>query len=60
MALGKCFRVLRSEVNQAFLMKKSSKLKLYDELLKVANTKKIILGFDSEKLPDKGWMVNIL
>ena len=41
-------------------MKKTSKLKLYDEVLKLSNQKKVGLGFDSEKLPDKSWLTNIL
>ena len=41
-------------------MKKTSKLRLYDEVLKIANQKKIGLGFDSDKLPDKSWLTNIL
>ena len=41
-------------------MKKTSKLRLYDEILKITNSKKLEIGFDSERLPDKNWLTNIL
>ena len=42
------------------MYKKASRLTIYDELLKIASAQKINLGFDSSRMPNKKWMVNVL
>ena len=53
---GKCFRIKRNDLKKGILFKKVSKKFLFEEL----NDKIPKLGFTSEKLPDKQWMVDIL
>ena len=53
---GKSFRIPRSEIKRAFTYKKLTKIEIFQELnLKIPN-----LGFSSEKLPEKQWMLDVL
>jgi hypothetical protein len=52
----KSFRIQRSELKKGVLFRKVSKKYLFEELNRVIQN----LGFTSEKLPDKEWMVDLL
>lgn len=53
---GKCFRIQRDKVKKSVLFKKVTKIQVFEQL----NFKVKDLGFTSEKLPDKQWMLDIL
>ena len=53
---GRCFRIKRSELKKGVLFKKITKKALFEELNVVIPQ----LGFTSEKLPDKEFMLDLL
>ena len=53
---GICFRIKRVDLKKGILFKKISKKYLFEELNVVIPK----LGFTSEKLPEKSWMVDLL
>lgn len=53
---GTCFRIPRQEIKRAFTYKKISKIEVFQEL----NTAVQNIGFSSEKLPEKQWMLDVL
>ena len=54
--LGKYFRIKRNEIKQGILFKNITKT----QLLQALNSKIDNLGFDTQKIPEKQWMINVL
>lgn len=53
---GENFRIKRENLKQAFLFKKASKIYLFEQLNFIIDN----LGFNSDKIPDKQWLLDIL
>ncbi|CAD8061121.1 unnamed protein product [Paramecium primaurelia] len=56
-ALNKVFTYKSQDIKVAYLIQKATKIDLYRELFKLVG-QEIELGFTSEKLPNRDWLVN--
>lgn len=52
----KCFRIQREKVKKAIVFKNLTKMQVFEAL----NAKVRNLGFQTEKLPEKQWMLDVL